>query len=134
MSGLDYTKKSGLSNISRLIRQVRVGVYELIFLSRTRYEKWLLYTSLCFGFVGICLSIYLFHRISTPAPIVISCDMERVREVLSLSSSSGSTSIKTEEIVGDTPNPPKKPIKALKKTKKSISKKLKSRPLGDPGG
>lgn len=81
MSGLDYTKNQGLGN--SLTRRVRGVVYTLVFLSRTRFEKWLLYISLTFGLASLVLSAYLIFEIEKPAPIQVSCDMEKVREVLS---------------------------------------------------
>ncbi len=88
MSGLDYTKNKELGNTRGLgaerkpFKGLRSALYTLVFLSRTRAEKWLLYFSLCFGGAGFGLSLYLIQTINTPAPIVFACDMEKVREVL----------------------------------------------------
>lgn len=81
MSGLDYTKKHGLGNREWVggLGRIRRALYRLVFLSRTRLEKWLLYTSLIFGGAGLALNIYLMSQIREPVPIQVNCDMDIVK-------------------------------------------------------
>lgn len=104
MSGLDYTKKHELGNSKHstdgpkdkawskgdlalgekagragVFRIIRTAIYKLVFLSRTRLEKWLLYASLIFGLFGTGLCLYLIKVINTPAPIIINCNIEELK-------------------------------------------------------
>ncbi len=121
MSELDYTKKSRLSNI---YRRLRAWMYEFVFLARTRYEKWLLYTSLCFGLAGTAVSLCLVTVVSRPAPIMVSCDMDMIKEVLSASAPATKPAEKA----------PKVSPKSSKKTRSTAKKPVEKNAIKDLGG
>lgn len=94
MSGLDYTKKTELSNgVEGLMapslplppaykmRRQRVTLgqkialqwYRFSFLSRTRGEKWLFYFCILTSLAGLGITLYTIKGINTPVPIEIIC-------------------------------------------------------------
>ncbi len=95
MSGLDYTKNEELGN-TKPFTGIRSAIYTLVFLSRTRFEKWRLYLSLAFGVAGLGLILYLIQVINTPADIVISCDISEMKRALA--NQKAEQAIKKEEI------------------------------------
>lgn len=94
MSGLDYTKKTELSNgveglltssvpippvykvqsqRSTLGQKIALQWYRFSFLSRTRGEKWLLYFCILTSIAGLGVTLYTIKGINTPVPIEIIC-------------------------------------------------------------
>ncbi len=94
MSGLDYTKKTELSNgvegikatilstsLSRgrpdqrltLSQRLAIFWYKLSFLRRTRGEKWLLYLCILTNIAGLGVTMLTIRGINTPVPIEIIC-------------------------------------------------------------
>lgn len=127
MSGLDYTKKHELGNRERVggIGRIRRALYRLVFLSRTRLEKWLLYVSLIFGGAGLALNIYLMSHIREPVPIQVNCDMDMVKGEFSKPLNQIETPI--EESKGPKlEEKKKKTIKTEPKTTKPSTKKATS--------
>ncbi len=124
MSGLDYTKKHELGNRERVggLGRIRRELYRLVFLSRTRLEKWLLYVSLIFGGAGLALNIYLMSHIRKPVPIQVNCDMEVVKGEFSKKNSLPNISPVAPIEGREEQNDPKAKEKEVKTTKPSTKK------------
>lgn len=75
MSGTDYTKKVGIGKkVARIAfaRVARFG-YELVFLYKSRAEKWLILLTFMLILTAIGCQMYIISTFQAPAPIFFSC-------------------------------------------------------------
>jgi hypothetical protein len=94
MSGLDYTKKPEISNMQGglstnshpsgkgVLEKVKDIAYKIVFLWRTRFEKWLLFTSLIFGLTGLVCAGFMIGKINKPAQLALNCDYHNIEMMM----------------------------------------------------